>query len=54
MIENYVNKTNIKFGGRNPDLRNVIFVNGDADPWHTLSVLQDLNQYSPAILIPGN
>lgn len=42
------------YGGLRPDLRNVIFTNGDVDPWHALSVLQDLNTHTPAILIKGN
>lgn len=42
------------YGGLRPDLRNVIFTNGDVDPWHALSVLQDLNAFSPAVLIKGN
>lgn len=42
------------YGGQRPDLTNVIFTNGDIDPWHSLSVLEDLNDYSPAILINGN
>ena len=41
------------YGGLRPDLQNVIFTNGDVDPWHTLSVLKDLNAFSPAILIKG-
>ena len=53
LLENSVNKTNIEFGGRNPDVRNVIFVNGDQDPWHTLSILEDLNESTHAILIKG-
>lgn len=42
------------YGGLRPDLRNVIFTNGDIDPWHALSVLQDLNTFSPAVLIKGS
>ncbi|OAD59600.1 Putative serine protease K12H4.7 [Eufriesea mexicana] len=49
-----IERTNIMYGGIRPDLRNVIFTNGDVDPWHALSVLQDLNTHSPAILIKGS
>ncbi|KOC61505.1 Putative serine protease K12H4.7 [Habropoda laboriosa] len=49
-----VERTNIMYGGVRPDLRNVIFTNGDVDPWHALSVLQDLNPSSLAILIKGS
>jgi len=36
-----------------PYVQNVIFTNGDMDPWHLLSVLKDLNDFSPAIVIKG-
>ena len=49
-----VRRTNIMYGGLRPDLRKVIFTNGDVDPWHALSVLEDLNENSPAILIKGS
>lgn len=42
------------YGGQLPDLRNVLFTNGDSDPWHSLSVLEDLNDFTPAIVIKGN
>ncbi|XP_076623576.1 putative serine protease K12H4.7 [Colletes latitarsis] len=49
-----VKRTNIMYGGVRPALRNVIFTNGDVDPWHALSVLRDVNKFSPAILIKGS
>nr|XP_031840442.1 putative serine protease K12H4.7 [Nomia melanderi] len=49
-----VRRTNLMYGGLRPDLRNVIFTNGDIDPWHALSVLKDLNRFSPSILINGS
>ncbi|XP_012522919.1 putative serine protease K12H4.7 [Monomorium pharaonis] len=53
-LDSRVRRTNIMYGGNLPDLRNVIFTNGDIDPWHSLSVLQDLNDFSPAIFINGS
>lgn len=53
-LDSRVRRTNIMYGGLRPDLRNVIFTNGDVDPWHALSVLKDLNKFSPAILINGS
>lgn len=53
-LNNRIKRTNMMYGGLRPDLRNVIFTNGDVDPWHALSVLQDLNAFSPAVLIKGN
>ncbi|XP_011706355.1 PREDICTED: putative serine protease K12H4.7, partial [Wasmannia auropunctata] len=54
ILDSRVKRTNIMYGGQLPDLQNVIFTNGDIDPWHPLSVLQDLNAFSPAILINGS
>lgn len=54
LLDAQIRRTNIMYGGRRPDLTNVIFTNGDVDPWHALSVLEDLNAYSPAILINGS
>ncbi|XP_012223424.1 putative serine protease K12H4.7 [Linepithema humile] len=54
ILDSRVKRTNIMYGGQLPDLRNVIFTNGDIDPWHALSVLKDLNTFSPAIFINGS
>lgn len=53
-LDTRVRRTNLMYGGLRPDLRNVIFTNGNIDPWHALSVLRDLNGFSPAILINGS
>ncbi|XP_011160112.1 putative serine protease K12H4.7 [Solenopsis invicta] len=53
-LDSRVKRTNIMYGGQVPDLRNVIFTNGNIDPWHSLSVLHDLNAFSPAIFINGS
>lgn len=54
ILNSRVRRTNIMYGGQLPDLTNVIFTNGDIDPWHSLSVLKDLNAFSPAIVIKGS
>ncbi|EFN80400.1 putative serine protease K12H4.7 [Harpegnathos saltator] len=54
LLDSRVKRTNMMYGGQRPDLTNVIFTNGDIDPWHALSVLEDLNAYAPAILINGS
>ncbi|GBP68071.1 Thymus-specific serine protease [Eumeta japonica] len=51
-IELAVNRTNAYFGGKRPRVKNVIFVNGELDPWHTLGVLEDLGPDVPAVFIP--
>jgi hypothetical protein len=45
-------ETNIYYGARNPGSTNVLFVNGDVDPWHSLSVLNS-TAVNQAILIDG-
>ena len=45
--------TNIYYGSRSLDVENVVFVNGAVDPWRTMGRLTDLNEKSPAIVIPG-
>ncbi|KAL6442248.1 hypothetical protein ACFW04_002486 [Cataglyphis niger] len=54
ILDSRVRRTNIMYGGQLPDLTNVIFTNGDIDPWHSLSVLENLNTFSPAIVIKGS
>ncbi|XP_062043075.1 thymus-specific serine protease [Lepus europaeus] len=48
-----VAQTNSYYGGQSPRATHVLFVNGDIDPWHVLSVTQALGPSAPALLIPG-
>ncbi|XP_016075746.1 PREDICTED: thymus-specific serine protease [Miniopterus natalensis] len=48
-----VAQTNSYYGGQTPGTTQVLFVNGDADPWHVLSVTQALGPSVSAILIPS-
>jgi hypothetical protein len=53
-----INQTLIEFGGANPlELNfgptNILFVNGNIDPWHSLSVYQNISSSVTAILING-
>ena len=52
-MANNVAITNSQYGGLHPSLSNVVFVHGSIDPWHAMGVVEDLNEFSPAILIPG-
>ncbi|XP_050999155.1 thymus-specific serine protease [Acomys russatus] len=47
-----VTQTNSYYGGQTPGATRVLFVNGDTDPWHVLSVTQNLGPSEPALLIP--
>ncbi|KAI4530728.1 hypothetical protein MG293_018586 [Ovis ammon polii] len=48
-----VAQTNSYYGGQDPGATQVLFVNGDTDPWHVLSVTQPLGPSEPALLIPS-
>ncbi|XP_036091094.1 thymus-specific serine protease isoform X3 [Rousettus aegyptiacus] len=48
-----VAQTNSYYGGQTPGSTQVLFVNGDADPWHVLSVTQALGPSVSALLIPS-
>lgn len=51
-IKKSVEETNKLYQGLKPNVKNVIFVNGELDPWHRLSVLGSLSEDAPAIFIP--
>ena len=53
MLANNVANTNIEYGGFQPSVSNVVFVHGSIDPWHAMGVLEDLNEFAPAIFITG-
>ncbi|RXG68291.1 Thymus-specific serine protease [Armadillidium vulgare] len=48
-----VERTNKMYGGKNPNVTRVVFINGSIDPLHRSGVLQDLNEEAPAIFING-
>ncbi|XP_055452940.1 thymus-specific serine protease [Psammomys obesus] len=48
-----VAQTNSYYGGQTPGASQVLFVNGDTDPWHVLSVTQNLGPSEPVLLIPS-
>ncbi len=43
----------ISIGGLNVSGSNIVFPNGDIDPWHALSVVHDLSPSLTAIYIHG-
>ncbi|KOB75119.1 putative serine protease K12H4.7 [Operophtera brumata] len=51
-INEGINRTNEMYGGQHPNVTKVVFVNGELDPWHKLSILEDLSPDSPAKVIP--
>jgi hypothetical protein len=51
-IEQSVKRTNTVYGSFKPSLTNVYFTNGDIDPWHPNSVLEDLNDSVLSVVLP--
>ncbi|XP_076999675.1 thymus-specific serine protease isoform X1 [Tamandua tetradactyla] len=47
-----VDQTNSYYGGQILEATQVLFVNGDMDPWHVLSVTRTLGPSESALLIP--
>ncbi|KFB51933.1 AGAP004013-PA-like protein [Anopheles sinensis] len=45
-------RTNSRFGGSSPNVMQVHFTNGAQDPWRYTSVVEDLNVYAQADVIP--
>ncbi|XP_053671932.1 putative serine protease K12H4.7 [Anopheles nili] len=52
-MQNNAAHTNVKYGGWNPEVTNVFFTQGQLDPWRAMGIQQDLNDQSPAVVIPG-
>ncbi|KAM9665291.1 thymus-specific serine protease [Trichechus inunguis] len=52
-IAQAVAQTNSYYGGQTLRATQVLFVNGDADPWHVLSETQSLGPFESALLIPN-
>lgn len=52
-MEANVARKNVKYGGLNPQVNNVYFTHGSIDPWRTMGIQTDLNDRSPADVIPG-
>lgn len=53
ILDGAVERTNIVFGDRNPDATNVLFINGNIDPWHTLGILHNVTSRAPAFVVDG-
>ncbi|XP_072936930.1 putative serine protease K12H4.7 [Epargyreus clarus] len=51
-VNNGVNTINSMYGGKSPNVTQVVFVNGELDPWSALSVLEDISNDAPAVYIP--
>ena len=49
-----VEGSNSYYGAKQLQVENVVFVHGSIDPWHAMGRITDLNEHSPAIMIPGN
>lgn len=52
-VSSAVDHTNTFYGGRNVTGTNIVFPNGSIDPWHALSIVQDIGSTVKALLIHG-
>lgn len=52
-IDDGIETVNQLYGGLKPNVTKVVFTNGDMDPWSTLSILEDLSDKAPAVIIPS-
>ncbi|KFB43595.1 AGAP001240-PA-like protein [Anopheles sinensis] len=52
-MEENVERVNVLYGGWNPEVTNVFFTHGHLDPWRAMGIQEDLNDQSPAVVIPG-
>lgn len=50
-MEESISQTNEVFGGLNPKVLNVIFIQGEMDPRRNLGPPEDLNQETPSIVM---
>jgi len=48
-----VERKNVMYGDLNPNVSNVYFTHGMIDPWRAMGIQNDLNDRSPADVIPG-
>ncbi|XP_068084332.1 putative serine protease F56F10.1 [Anabrus simplex] len=53
MVEENVRKTNLRYGGKTPNVTNVVFMHGSNDPWSPLGVLSDLSESARAFVFEG-
>ncbi|XP_072940231.1 putative serine protease K12H4.7 [Epargyreus clarus] len=51
-VNSGIDKINSMYGGKSPNVTQVVFVNGELDPWSALSVLEDISYDAPAVYIP--
>ncbi|XP_059051096.1 putative serine protease K12H4.7 [Achroia grisella] len=52
MVKKGVVETNKLYGGLDLNVTQVVFVNGQMDPWSKLGILEDLSYEGPAAIIP--
>lgn len=53
-MEANIERTNTIYGHMNPAVTNIFFTQGQLDPWRPMGLQEDLNEHSPAVVIPSN
>jgi len=51
-IQRNVDRTNTIFGALDPRVRNVYSTHGQLDPWRPMGVQEDINEFSPTVILP--
>ncbi|XP_068085071.1 putative serine protease F56F10.1 [Anabrus simplex] len=52
-LEDNIRKTNLRYGGKTPNVTNVVFMHGSNDPWLPLGVLRDLSSSARVFIFQG-
>ena len=50
-MEETIAKTNVFYGGMNPEINNVFLTHGEMDPSRSLGPNEDLNPQSPVVVM---
>jgi len=53
LLQSGVERTNLEFGGKNPDVTRVLFTHGSFDGWTKVAAETDVGPESPVIIIDG-
>lgn len=52
IVHRNVDRTNVIYGELNPSVRNVYSTHGQLDPWRAMGVQEDINEFSPTVILP--
>jgi Serine carboxypeptidase S28 len=53
IVQRNVERTNVIYGSKTPNVRNVYSTHGQFDPWRPMGVQEDINEWSPTVILPS-